>query len=296
MRPHDTFIEVIKVWKDIYTILPVRDAVVNIFGQFMDIRLGNSNNQLIQALTKSWWPTTHTLMFPCAEIGVTLLDFTMLISLSIGRYLTQLSYDDACLDTVVTTGGAITGFSQLLEYWFYEYCGVGHPIVKEEVKFSAYLRLRAWERGNRRKTNNQATNLFILGRYHIDHRTIETITWEPWLESAVSEIDDLTGKARILLDPSLSMLPHIRPAALQEIRKPGFLDCEQFVIGEERETYASYWAEQTLEDLQLRRGRDVRVVPLPLEGGARTRLRGSGLQTRGGGAGRRGRGTGDDYE
>ncbi|KAF6157839.1 hypothetical protein GIB67_003739 [Kingdonia uniflora] len=51
------------------------------------------------------------------------------------------------LDTAVTTGGAITGFSQLLEYWFYEYCGVGHPIVKEEVKFSAYPRLRACERG-----------------------------------------------------------------------------------------------------------------------------------------------------
>ncbi|KAF6172043.1 hypothetical protein GIB67_029461, partial [Kingdonia uniflora] len=36
-----------------------------------------------------------------------------------------------------------------------------------------------------------------------------------------------------------------------------FLDCEQFVIGVERETYASYWAEQTLEvghlltDLQM---------------------------------------------
>ncbi|KAF6142847.1 hypothetical protein GIB67_002711 [Kingdonia uniflora] len=69
------------------------------------------------------------------------------------------------LDTVVTTGGAITGFSQLLEYWFYEYCGVGHPIVKEDVK------------------------------YHIDHRTIEMITWEPWLDFAVSEIEDvLTAK------------------------------------------------------------------------------------------------------
>ncbi|KAF6135064.1 hypothetical protein GIB67_002602 [Kingdonia uniflora] len=80
------------------------------------------------------------------------------------------------LDTAVTTGGAITGFSQLLEHWFYEYCGVGHLIVKEEVKFLAYPRLRAWERGNMRKINDQATNLFILGRYHIDHRTIETIT------------------------------------------------------------------------------------------------------------------------
>ncbi|KAF6162777.1 hypothetical protein GIB67_029046 [Kingdonia uniflora] len=51
------------------------------------------------------------------------------------------------LDTAVTTGGDITGFAQHLTYWFYEYCGVGHSIVKEDVKFSAYPRLRAWERG-----------------------------------------------------------------------------------------------------------------------------------------------------
>ncbi|KAF6150256.1 hypothetical protein GIB67_017156 [Kingdonia uniflora] len=25
-----------------------------------------------------------------------------------------------------------------LTYWFYEYCGVGHPIVKEEGKYPAY--------------------------------------------------------------------------------------------------------------------------------------------------------------
>ncbi|KAF6156296.1 hypothetical protein GIB67_010105 [Kingdonia uniflora] len=205
----------------------------------MDILLGNSDNRLIQALTERWWPTTHTFLFPCVEIGVTPLNFTMLTSLSIDRYLTQVPYDDAwCvlsnawqllpnidfshiksgnvsishlrtyltiaadrednitiarafilfmmgyvwfqtasdtvplgylaavadlddaaqydwgsailaslyhgLDTAVTTGGAIIGFSQLLEYWFYEYCGVGHPIFKEYVKFSAYPRLRAW--------------------------------------------------------------------------------------------------------------------------------------------------------
>ncbi|KAF6171903.1 hypothetical protein GIB67_011800, partial [Kingdonia uniflora] len=93
------------------------------------------------------------------------------------------------LDTAVTTGGAITGFSQLLE--FYEYCGVGHPIFKEEVKLSAYPRLRTWERGNRKKKNDHAGNLFTLGKYLICHRTIETITWQPWLESAVSELDDV---------------------------------------------------------------------------------------------------------
>ncbi|KAF6166404.1 hypothetical protein GIB67_034955 [Kingdonia uniflora] len=93
------------------------------------------------------------------------------------------------LDTAVTTGGAITGFVQLLSYWFYEYCGVGHPIVKEEV----------------------------------------------------------TGEVRIPLDSPLSMSPHISPAALHEMRQAGFVDCEQFMVEEERETYASYWAEQTSE-------------------------------------------------
>ncbi|KAF6163062.1 hypothetical protein GIB67_001390 [Kingdonia uniflora] len=93
------------------------------------------------------------------------------------------------LDTVVMTGGAITGFVQLLPYWFYEYCGAGHPIVKEEV----------------------------------------------------------TGEVRIPLDPPLCMSPHISPATLHEMRQAGFVDCEQFVVGEVRETYASYWAEQILE-------------------------------------------------
>ncbi|KAF6140584.1 hypothetical protein GIB67_013877 [Kingdonia uniflora] len=524
MRVHDTFTTVFKVWKDIATLPAVRDVVVNIFEQFMDIRLGNSDNRLIQALTECWWPTTHTFLFPSADIGVTSLDFTMLTLLPIGRYPTQVPYDDAWsilsnarqllpnidsshiksgnvsiavlktyltvkihredditiartfilfmmrhfwfqmandtvplgylapvndldlaaqydwgyailaslyhgLDTAVTTGGAITGFVQLLPYWFYEYCGVGHPIVKEEVKYPAYPRLRTWERGNRRKTNDQATNLFIIGRYHIDHRTVETITWEPWFDSAVSETEDVTGEVRIPLDPPLSMSLHISPTTLHEMRQAGFVDCEQFVVGEARETYASYWAEQILEvahmltdsqrmgnldlfepnalragitpmvvtsasihslsqdfslpgevegpdlgwhiqwtgrrenlpiarlrdpplmssfygteelwhlthgmrrlilaefardvqriqeveeelviarmqidsidhqlyayDLQLRSGRDVRVVSLPPGGGARTRRRGSGPRTWGGSTSYRGRGTGDDSE
>ncbi|KAF6162465.1 hypothetical protein GIB67_026303 [Kingdonia uniflora] len=318
-----------------------------------------------------------------------------------------------------------------MQYWFYEYCGVGHPIVKEEVKFSACPRLRAWERGNRRKTNDQATNMFILGRYHIDHRTIETITWEPWLESEVSEIEDvltakllsrkrkplqlpnenceyylgdrcwrhLEGEARIPLDPLLSISPHISPAALQEIRQAGFLDYSQrmgnidlfgptalragitpivvtsasvyslsqdFSLPGEAEgpdpgwhmkwtgrremlpiaylrdpppMSSSYGAEELwylihgmrrlvlvesardaqrfkeleddltthrqidsidhqlyAHDLQLRRGRDVRVVPLPPGGSVRTRQHGSGPRTRGGGISRRGRGTEDDSE
>ncbi|KAF6133942.1 hypothetical protein GIB67_040706 [Kingdonia uniflora] len=114
-----------------------------------------------------------------------------------------------------------------LTYWFYEYCGVGHPIVKEEVKYPAYPCLRAWVRGNRRKTNDQAANLFIIGRYHIDHRTVETITWEPWFDSAVSETEDVTGEVCIPLDPPLSMSPHISLATLHEMRQAGFIDYSQ---------------------------------------------------------------------
>ncbi|KAF6141044.1 hypothetical protein GIB67_006489 [Kingdonia uniflora] len=152
-------------------------------------------------------------------------------------------------DTVphVTTGGAITGFVQLLPYSLYEYCRAGHPIVKEEVKYPAYLLLRAWERGNRRKTNDQAANLFIIGRYLIDNHTIETITWEPWFNSAVSETEDMTSEVRIPLDLPFSMPSHISLAALHEIRQVGFVDCEQFGVGEVREAYASYRAEQISE-------------------------------------------------
>ncbi|KAF6162594.1 hypothetical protein GIB67_003140 [Kingdonia uniflora] len=49
-------------------------------------------------------------------------------------------------------------------------------------------------------------------------------------------------------------------------------------------------------DIQLGRGRDVQVVQLPPRGGARTRQRGSGPQTRRGGTSRRRWGTGDDSE
>ncbi|KAF6169570.1 hypothetical protein GIB67_000843 [Kingdonia uniflora] len=48
--------------------------------------------------------------------------------------------------------------------------------------------------------------------------------------------------------------------------------------------------------LQLRRGRDVRVVLQPPGGGARTRQRGSGPRTGGDSTSRRGWGTGDDSE
>ncbi|KAF6140503.1 hypothetical protein GIB67_031146 [Kingdonia uniflora] len=110
--------------------------------------------------------------------------------------------NDTVLLGYLTAVANLNSIAQYDWYWFYEYCGVGNPIVKEDVKFLAYLRLRAWERGNKKKTNDQATNLLILGIYHIDYCTIDTITWEPWLESAMSEIEDvLTAK---LLSPGIT--------------------------------------------------------------------------------------------
>ncbi|KAF6134720.1 hypothetical protein GIB67_002121 [Kingdonia uniflora] len=73
------------------------------------------------------------------------------------------------LDTAVTTGGTIIRFSQLLEYWFYEYYGVGHPIVNEALKITSYPCLNAWKKGNKKKTNYQTINLFTLCIYLIDH-------------------------------------------------------------------------------------------------------------------------------
>ncbi|KAF6165102.1 hypothetical protein GIB67_000686, partial [Kingdonia uniflora] len=54
----------------------------------------------------------------------------------------------------------------------------------------------------------------------------------------------VTGEVRIFLDHPLSMSPHNSSAALHEMRQVGFVVCEQFMVGEVRETYASYWAKQ----------------------------------------------------
>ncbi|KAF6161751.1 hypothetical protein GIB67_013828 [Kingdonia uniflora] len=94
------------------------------FHNFDNNRSCGENNREIYGYTLR----DHSTRFPYAEIIVN----------------RQISY-------IVTTGGAITGFSQLLEYWFYEYCGVGHPIFKEALKITSYSRLKAWVKGNRKK-------------------------------------------------------------------------------------------------------------------------------------------------
>ncbi|KAF6170308.1 hypothetical protein GIB67_042998 [Kingdonia uniflora] len=172
------------------------------------------------------------------------------------------------LDTAVTTGVLVL---RALWGWSPYSQGIG--------KVPGLSAPQSMGEGNKRKTNDQAANMFIIGRYHIDHRTVKTITWESWFNSAMSETEDVlnaklisrkrmplqvpngnceyylgdrcwrevTREVRIPLDPRFSMSPHISPAALHEKRQARFIDCEQFVVGEERVTYASYWAEQTSE-------------------------------------------------
>ncbi|KAF6152906.1 hypothetical protein GIB67_039613 [Kingdonia uniflora] len=166
------------------------------------------------------------------------------------RFITQLPYG---VTHIYYTGKEHT-------YWFYEYCGIGHPIVREDVKFSAYSYLRAWERENRKKTNDQLDDVrraSLLSRM--------SITWGIDVgESArdtqrIQEFTDEVATLRRHLDSVNDQLyAHVRPTSEE--------------------------------------GHDVRMVPLPPGGGARMRQRESSLFTRGGGTSRRRRGTRDDFD
>ncbi|KAF6147249.1 hypothetical protein GIB67_039379 [Kingdonia uniflora] len=167
MRPHGTFTSVIKVWKDISIIPPVRDAMVSYEDAWsalsnvrqllpnidsIHIKSGNiSISHLRMHLTivadqEDDITISHTLMlFGMGHLWFQTANNTVLL----GYHMAVANLDEAAqydwgfailaslyhgLDTAVTTGGAITGFSKLLVYWLYEYCGVGYPIVKEELK------------------------------------------------------------------------------------------------------------------------------------------------------------------
>ncbi|KAF6138157.1 hypothetical protein GIB67_033571 [Kingdonia uniflora] len=361
MRVHDTFTMVIKVWKEISTILP--------------------------ALTERWWPTTHTFLFSCAEIGVTPLDFTMMTSLSIGRYPTQVLYDDA--------RSVLSNARQLLP-------NINSSHIKSGNVSISHLRTYLTVTDDRDDdiTIARAFIHFMMG--YLWFQTVNDTVPLGYL-TAVANLDSAAqydwGSAILAslyhsLDIAITTGGAITGFVqlLTEMRQTEFLDCDQFVVGEERETYASNWAEQTSEvghmltdsqrmgnidlfgptalragqremlliarlrdqppmsssygaeelwypthgmrrlvlaesardaqrlqeltdelaiahrqidsidhqlyahDLQLRRGRDVRVVQLSPGGGARMRQHRSGPRTRGGGTSHRGQGTGDDYE
>ncbi|KAF6149240.1 hypothetical protein GIB67_026096 [Kingdonia uniflora] len=132
-------------------------------------------------------------------------------------------------------------------------------------------------------------------------------TWEPWLDSTVSEIKDvltvtllsrkkmslqvpngnykyylrdrcwrqLTGEARIPLDPPLK--------SAQDAQRLKELTDKNVTL---RRRLDSVDDQLYTHDLHMRRGRDVRVVPLPPGGGAKTGQSRSGPRTRGGGTSR----------
>ncbi|KAF6162571.1 hypothetical protein GIB67_003117 [Kingdonia uniflora] len=380
MRVHGTFTSVFKMWKDIATLPVVRDTVVNIFGQFMDIRLGNSDNRLIQALTERWWPTTHTFMFPCAEIGVTPLDFTMLTSMPISRYPIQVPYDDAW--------SILSNARQLLPNIDSSHIKSGNVSI---AHLKTYLTVEIHREDD--ITIARAFILFMMGHLRIPLQ-VPNGNCKYYLGDRCWR--QVTDEVYIHLNPPLSMSPHISPTTLHEMRQAGFPEdgesdlfgpstlragitpvvvtsasvhslSQDFSLPGEVEgpdlgwhmqwigrhenlpiarlrdpppMSSSYGTEELwhlthgmqrlvlaesardaqriqevkeelsiarrqldnidhqlyAHDLQLRRGHEIRVVPLPPGGGTRTRQRRSGLRTRGGSTSRRVRGTRDDSE
>ncbi|KAF6159630.1 hypothetical protein GIB67_034592, partial [Kingdonia uniflora] len=194
------------------------------------------------------------------------------------------------LDTAVTTGGSITGFVQLLTYWFYEYCRVGHPIVKEEVTDEVHIPLdpplNMLSHISPVALHEMRQAGFLdyserMGNIDLFEPTalrvgIKLVVVTPVSVHSLSQDFNLPGEAEGP-DPGWHMDGQDESAwgtqRLQEVED---------VLAIARRQIDSIDHQLYSHDLQLRRGRNLRVVPLPPEGGARTRQRRSGLQTRGG--------------
>ncbi|KAF6163490.1 hypothetical protein GIB67_029339 [Kingdonia uniflora] len=349
-------------------------------------------------------------MFPCAEIGVTPLDFQILTSLSIDQYPTQVSYDDAWsvlsnarqllpnikssniksenvnishLMTYLTITGdredditiahafiffmmghlwfqtannvvllgylaAVADLNEVAEYdwgyaiiasmyhgldtayWFYEYYGVGHPIVKEEVDTTlttGLLRrspgdlnwiLRFPKDGEYRSARTHCTHGRITPVV-VTLAPVHSLSQDFSLPGEPERSDpgwhmEWTGRREMFLIHCLRNPPPMSASYSADELWYLTYGMRRFCLAE------SAWDAQRIQkltdknatlrrhmdsvddqlyshDLHLRRGRDVRVVPLPPGGGARTRQgnRRLGPRTKGGGTSRRGRGTGDDF-
>ncbi|KAF6167758.1 hypothetical protein GIB67_027536 [Kingdonia uniflora] len=217
-----------------------------------------------------------------------------------------------------------------MQYWFYEYCGVGHPIVKEDVKYTAYPRLRVWEMGNMKKTNGQACNLFMLGRHMLtDSQRMGNIDMfgptalragiTPMVVTSVSvhslsqdfslpgeaegrdlgwymewtERREMLSVAHLRNPPPISSsydteeLWHLTHGMRRLCLAESARDAQRLQeLTDKLATLRSHLdsVDDRLytHDLHMRKGRDVRVVPLPAGGGAWTRQRGSGPRARGG--------------
>ncbi|KAF6157833.1 hypothetical protein GIB67_003733 [Kingdonia uniflora] len=63
--------------------LKQRLKATNLMSVF-DCKIRNEDNQVVLAMVKHWWPTTHTIHLPCRELGITPKDFTVLTGIGIG--------------------------------------------------------------------------------------------------------------------------------------------------------------------------------------------------------------------
>ncbi|KAF6134335.1 hypothetical protein GIB67_005727 [Kingdonia uniflora] len=266
MRVHGTFTTVIKVWKEISTIPPVRDAVVNILGQFIKISLGNSYNQLIQTLKEreGLAEFLDCEKFVVGEGRETYALYWAEQTLEVGRMLTdsqKMGNIDllestalrAGITPMVVTSVSVHSISQDFSLpseaegpdpgWYMEWTG------RREMFPIAHLR----------DPPPMSSSYDAEELWHLTH-----------------------GIRRLVLVES------VRDALrLQELTDENDTPKKNLDSVDEQ-LYA--------HDLQLRRGCDVRVVQRPPGGGARTRQCGSGLRTREGDTSRRGWGTGDDSE
>ncbi|KAF6163085.1 hypothetical protein GIB67_001413 [Kingdonia uniflora] len=74
-------------WYEELSMYPRVKSLVDGMGlsKFLRVRLGQSDQKVVTSLIERWWDTTHTFHFPCGELGLTPLDFSMLTGIEIGQ-------------------------------------------------------------------------------------------------------------------------------------------------------------------------------------------------------------------
>ncbi|KAF6160116.1 hypothetical protein GIB67_018896, partial [Kingdonia uniflora] len=190
-------------------------------------------------------------LFLCAEIGVTPLDFQMLTSLSIARYPTQVSYDDAY--------SILSNARQLLLNNESNNIKGGNVIISY---LWTYLTIAADREDD--ITIARAFIFFMMG-YLWSQMANDTVLLG--YLAAVADLDEVaavtTGGTIIEFSQLLEMTYGLRRSCPVRgchfksqmeivsitwgIDVGGSLLALQFVIGEECETYTSYWVDQTGE-------------------------------------------------
>ncbi|KAF6158016.1 hypothetical protein GIB67_008145 [Kingdonia uniflora] len=88
--------------------LKQRLKATNLMSVF-DYKIENEDNQVILAMIERWWPTTHTFLLPCGELGITPRDFTVPTGIGIGTG-EPMEFDESSTDY----GNAIRVFPDMM--------------------------------------------------------------------------------------------------------------------------------------------------------------------------------------